>query len=1113
MVIKNKKMKQVFIFLFLLVHANFLYAQPTVPGNLSSTDTLVCSSTNNGSLALVGFAGNIVRWEYSVSGGDPWTPLANTSSIYNFTNLVNSMYFRVVVKAPTSLPATSNNLFIQVLTPSYGGNIIGSHDQCLNDNGVLKVENQIGKILQWEISTNNGSSWSPSPNTQDSIQIYRNFNQNILYRTLVKNKICATSTSAPFSIITHSLNVGGTISGIDSICTTSNLVDLNLNGSNGTKYLWEAANSPSGPWVNTGIQTTNLQLSNVQQSQFYRVKVGNQACPSVYSNIFKVLASSPSVGGSIGGLESICENKSVALQLANYTGKISTWQYSTDQTNWSLLANTTDTLKTANLATTHYYRVKLNNGVCPAVFSATKTIQVESLPIPVFSFASNCSRKAVAIQNSTVGNNNYQWFFGDGLSELVKNPIHTFLQEGAYPITLKVTSLNGCFDSVTQVIQIHPTPIADFITLDTLCFQDNVLFSNSSTISSGSITTFNWTFNQSSTSSVQNPVLNQLQLGNNNVKLKAVSNYGCIDTIMKTIVLRDKPSSQFQVQNVCFGSPSIFHNQSFAGASQSNYFWDIGEGVYTSSQNPQHTFQSSGYHQIQLKTVTNFGCKDSISITTFIKPLPVIDFTFADNCYQDSSFFIAQIDSVQNYTVLWNLENGVTSSLNNPSLIFSNYGQYPVQLKVTSDSNCIALANHSIHIFPKPTANFVVPNACAMDSIGFTNLGTIPYGSFTSQWNFGNGNSSSSNSPIGFYDTSAVYYPVLTLVSNIGCIDSISKPIVIYDTPIANFTFVNVCDGFPIVFTNTSHVNYGQIDNNLWNFGDNSNSSLLNPTKEYLNDGSYTVSLIVSSSTGCKDTIQKNVVIYEAPVANFEVLNACDGQEVTFNNTTVLNAGMFSTTWDLGDGTISTEYAPSYLYEAAGIYQVKQVIETDLGCIDSILKVVVIYPLPNVQIVPDTIEINKGEKVYLKVSGAEYYTWYPSTAMNNPLISNPIVQPESSIQYFVTGMDNYQCISSDSVYIIVNDSYSVTPYNFISPDGNGQNETWVIENILSYTDNTIIIYDEMGHEVFKQNGYDNTWNGKNKTGEILPDGMYYYIISFQKSDRKYNGSILLLRNK
>lgn len=96
--------------------------------------------------------------------------------------------------------------------------------------------------------------------------------------------------------------------------------------------------------------------------------------------------------------------------------------------------------------------------------------------------------------------------------------------------------------------------------------------------------------------------------------------------------------------------------------------------------------------------------------------------------------------------------------------------------------------------------------------------------------------------------------------------------------------------------------------------------------------------------------------------------------------------------------------------------------------------------------------------------------------------------------------------------VTVNETYKVIPYNLLTPDNNGKNDTWIIEYITSYPNNEVVVYNEMGHEIFTQRKYANTWDGKNKTGEILPDGTYYYVLKFDNSDVEYKGEILLLRN-
>src|SRR5690606_31798177 len=139
--------------------------------------------------------------------------------------------------------------------------------------------------------------------------------------------------------------------------------------------------------------------------------------------------------------------------------------------------------------------------------------------------------------------------------------------------------------------------------------------------------------------------------GSNTIKLKGTSNFGCTDSIIKTIILRDKPVPQFEAANNCFGTPTLLYNQSFSGASSAGYSWNFGDGTQSSAITPQHTYSGSGAYSVILKATTTFGCTDSILKQVYIKPQPVIDFTFNNNCFSDTSYFHIQVDSVSQFTV------------------------------------------------------------------------------------------------------------------------------------------------------------------------------------------------------------------------------------------------------------------------------------------------------------------------------------------------------------------------------------------------------------------------------------------------------------------------------
>ena len=105
-----------------------------------------------------------------------------------------------------------------------------------------------------------------------------------------------------------------------------------------------------------------------------------------------------------------------------------------------------------------------------------------------------------------------------------------------------------------------------------------------------------------------------------------------------------------------------------------------------------------------------------------------------------------------------------------------------------------------------------------------------------------------------------------------------------------------------------------------------------------------------------------------------------------------------------------------------------------------------------------------------------------------------------------------QNICSDSKFFTLA-PIPVTPSALLSPNGDGINDTWTIENIDIYKNATVRIYDRLGRLIIEYKGYDNEngWDGTYK-GERLPSTDYWYEIDLEEADRTYVGHFTLLRN-
>ena len=186
---------------------------------------------------------------------------------------------------------------------------------------------------------------------------------------------------------------------------------------------------------------------------------------------------------------------------------------------------------------------------------------------------------------------------------------------------------------------------------------------------------------------------------------------------------------------------------------------------------------------------------------------------------------------------------------------------------------------------------------------------------------------------------------------------------------------------------------------------------------------------------------------------------------------------------------------------------------TSTGCPPKTDQVTVtVIPTPIIDAGPDTT-INEGQNVTLHATGGFYYAWSPQNTLNYYFTADPDAEPIITTTYYLYGTDpSNKCPAYDSVTVFVNKSNQIVIYNTITPNGDGENDTWYIGNILKYPNNTVELYNRYGKLVFKTNAYTNTFEGK-VTGQELPAGTYFYNINLgeEGDNAKYKGTLTIIR--
>jgi gliding motility-associated-like protein len=209
----------------------------------------------------------------------------------------------------------------------------------------------------------------------------------------------------------------------------------------------------------------------------------------------------------------------------------------------------------------------------------------------------------------------------------------------------------------------------------------------------------------------------------------------------------------------------------------------------------------------------------------------------------------------------------------------------------------------------------------------------------------------------------------------------------------------------------------------------------------------------------------------------------------------------------------STGATTSFIFaKTGGTYSVEV---TTASCTLNASRDAQTYSAPMVIAAASPELIMEGQTSQLNADGLTSYEWTPEESLSSSTIADPVAQPLVTTEYTVTGLDNNGCRGTATVTVQVKGESivsKVTPGKFFSPNGDGTNNTWVIEDITDYPQCTVTIYDEKGVKVFESKPYNNDWDGRNLNGKSVPDGVYYYIIRCDgEESNPRKGTVTLLR--
>ena len=407
----------------------------------------------------------------------------------------------------------------------------------------------------------------------------------------------------------------------------------------------------------------------------------------------------------------------------------------------------------------------------------------------------SCTGKPIAFTNTSVGNGlQNSWAFGDGLTSIIANPVHTYTGIGTYSVKLLVTDSYGCKDSLLRPAYINVSyPKALFTLSDSFstCPPLLVHFAHTST----DYTLLNWDFGDGTFSTLDSPSHFYTAAGNYTVKLTVQGPGGCADVATKQIVIKG-PSGSFSYTPLS-GCKPLTVNFTAVAKNIANYTWDFADGNISVVPDSliSHTYTNAGDFLPKLILTDAGGCSvpifgsDTIHVTGLTAGFAIGANTFCnDGTVQFTNTTVGN-DFITSFD--WNFGDGATSTAQNPSHYYAAPGIYTVSLSVASQSGCTDSLTYvdTVKVYPNPVVDITHDSSgCVPVTIRFN--GSVSSGNAATMawlWDFGNGKTDSVQNPSPQVYTTANAYTITALATDEhGCRDTTTTVIEAYPIPMVD---------------------------------------------------------------------------------------------------------------------------------------------------------------------------------------------------------------------------------------------------------------------------------------------------------------------------------------
>jgi PKD repeat protein len=365
------------------------------------------------------------------------------------------------------------------------------------------------------------------------------------------------------------------------------------------------------------------------------------------------------------------------------------------------------TLQIKNVSETlnpYLYRcvVKSNCATNTVLTTNEISLNIKTPPIPIFTHA--ITNNTVSFNNGSSGGLSFNWTFGDGESDTLANPVHTYALQDTYRVILKVNNQCG-ITSYDALINLNTPPLAGFTANGRdACPPSSIFFTN---ISSDNVRKYYWSFpgGTPDTSNAKDPAVTYSLPGIYDVRLIVENGYGR-DTFIREqyVKINDKPLVNFTASKN--GLNVNFINNT---TNATSFLWNFGDSKTSTQVSPQYTYQNAGTYIVRLKASNVCGnVQDSVKLVIFSLPAATISASQTQGCAPMVVQYAGR--NTTNVTSWnWSFPGGTpaTSNQANPRVTYFQPGKYDIILTITNSAGTNTLKQDtSIWVSESPKASF-----------------------------------------------------------------------------------------------------------------------------------------------------------------------------------------------------------------------------------------------------------------------------------------------------------------------------------------------------------------------------------------------------------------------